>query len=274
MANYTGYLQLSTEKKRGKTIAQDMYFYGAFKLMSPFYLNNDEQACFYIMNPGGGYVDGDTYRMDIHLDKEAQLLLTTQSASKIYKTPKNPVVQEINITLKEGSLLEYLPDPIIGYKNSRYKQKTIVHMEKGTSLIATDIITSGWDPKGNLFSYQMLDLNTKVYLDDNLILLDHIRLTPDIQTLSSIGHFEEYSHLGTMIVVSEYTDESLISMLYDLLETQNLKCRFGLSMLSKPGFMLRILASSTQEVTRAFDVCHKLIRMKWFKRSPVFLGKY
>lgn len=77
-----------------------------------------------------------------------------------------------------------------------------------------------------------------------------------------------------MIVVSEYTDESLISMLYDVMETQNLKCRYGLSMLSKPGFMLRVLASSTQEVMRAFDICHKLIRMKWYKRSPVFLGKY
>ena len=46
--------------------------------MSPFYLQNDAQACYYIMNPGGGYVDGDTYGMDIQLSKQAELLLTTQ----------------------------------------------------------------------------------------------------------------------------------------------------------------------------------------------------
>lgn len=274
MEHFTGYLQLLAESKRGRTIAQDMYFYGAFKLMNPFYMHNDGQACFYIMNPGGGYIDGDTYRMDIHLAKGAQLLLTTQSASKIYKTPKQPVVQQINITLREGSLLEYLPDPIIGYKNSRFRQKTVVHMEKDTCLITAEIITSGWDPQGKMFSYNMLDLKTEVYLEENLILLDHIRLTPDSQNLDSIGLLEGYSHFGTMLVIGEKTEESLISMLYNLTEAQDLKCKFGLSMLSKPGFVLRVLASSTQEVMKVFDICHDLIRRKWFGRAPVFLGKY
>lgn len=274
MDHFTGYLQLSAESKRGKTIAQDMYFYGAFKLMNPFYMNNDGQAYFYIMNPGGGYVDGDTYRIDVHLAKGAQLLLTTQSASKIYKTPKQPVNQQMYITLKEGSLLEYLPDPIIGYKNSRYRQKTVVHMEKDTCLIITDIITSGWDPEGNMFSYDMLDLNTEVYLENNLILLDHIRLTPDSQHLDSIGLLEGYSHFGTMLIIGEKSEESLISTLYDLMEAKDIKCKFGLSMLTKPGFVLRILAFSTQEVMKAFDICHEFIRRKWFGRAPVFLGKY
>lgn len=274
MDNLTGYLQLEVEKKREKTIAEDMYFYGAFKLMSPFYLQNDAQACFYIMNPGGGYVDGDRYRMDIDLSKEAELLLTTQSATKIYRTPKEPVLQEINITLKEGSLLEYIPDPIIGYKNSRYKQRTKVNMEKGTCFIATDIITSGWDPEGTLFSFDLLDLKTEVYLDERLAVLDHVRIEPSSQDVKDIGFFEGHSHLGTMLVIGEKADSEFLLKLNEMLETHDLKCRYGLSMLSVQGFTLRVLGSSTQEIERVFNFCHEVIRKEWFNKSPVFLRKY
>lgn len=274
MKQWTGYLQLDVEKKREKTIAEDIYFYGALRLMSPFYLQNDAQACYYIMNPGGGYVDGDTYRMDFKLTKQAELLLTTQSATKVYRTPNRPVVQEVNITLKEGSVLEFLPDPIIGYKNSRYKQNTVVHMEKGTSLITTEIVTSGWDPEGSLFSYDMLDLKTEVYLDGSMVLLDHTRLTPGSQNIGSIGLLEGYTHFGTMLVIGEKATDNFLSGLYDLMETHDLKCKFGLSMLSVPGFTLRILALSTQEVEKAFNICHELIRREWFGKAPVFLRKY
>lgn len=258
MEQWTGYLQLAVEKKREKTIAEDLYFYGAFKLMSPFYLQNDAQACYYIMNPGGGYVDGDQYKIDLQLSKQAELLLTTQSATKIYKTPNRPVIQEVNITLTEGSLLEYLPDPIIGYRNSRYKQKTVVHMEQGTCYIATDIITSGWDPEGRLFSYDLLELKTEVYLGENMVVLDHIRLTPGSQSIRDIGLLEGYSHFGTMLVIGEKADADFLSKLCDMLESQELESKYGLSMLSISGFTLRVLARTTQEVEKVFNLCRNL----------------
>lgn len=274
MKQWTGYLRLSVEKKKEKTIAEDVYFYGALKVMSPFYAKNDGQARYYIMNPGGGYVDGDQYKMEVNLSKQAELLLTTQSATKVYKTPNRPVTQEIDITLKEGSFLEYLPDPIIGYKNSRYKQNTVVHMEKGTGLISTDIVTSGWDPEGNTFSYDMLDLKTEVYLENELVVLDHIRLKPGSQSISNIGILEGYTHFGSMLVIDEKADADFLLKLHDLMETHDLKCKLGLSMLSVSGFTLRILAFSTQEVEKVFNICHKMIRKEWFDKSPVFLGKY
>lgn len=274
MERWTGYLQLEAEKKRGKTVAEDLYFYGAFKLMSPFYLENDAQACYYIMNPGGGYVDGDRYKIEIQLSKQAELLLTTQSATKIYKTPNRPVIQEVNITLTEGSILEYLPDPIIGYRNSRYKQKTVVHMEQGTCYIATDIITSGWDSEGTLFSYDLLDLNTEVYLGERLVVADHIRLTPRSQSVCEIGLLEGYTHFGTMLVIGDRADADFLSRLGDSLESKELTSKYGLSLLSVSGFTLRVLAHTTQDVEKVFNLCHTLIRREWFGKPPVFLRKY
>src|SRR5690625_7000985 len=80
---WTGLLELDIEDRLGKSVAKDVYFQGAFKLQRPIYHNNSGQPCYYILNPGGGYLDGDTYRMRISLQEQAKLTLTTQSATKV-----------------------------------------------------------------------------------------------------------------------------------------------------------------------------------------------
>src|SRR6476660_7612903 len=103
MKNWTGVLHLNVEERKGKTVAKNVYFQGALKVMRPVYHDNSGQACYYLLNPGGGYLDGDRYQMQITLEKQARLTLTTQSATKIYKTPNVPAYQESEFTLKEGS---------------------------------------------------------------------------------------------------------------------------------------------------------------------------
>src|SRR5699024_1343090 len=111
MSNWTGVLELDMENRGGRMVAKNVYFQGAFKVMRPVYHNNATYPCYYLLNPGGGYLDGDTYRMKVSLEEGANLTLTTQSATKVYKTPVKEVYQETNIHLKKDSYLEYLPDP-------------------------------------------------------------------------------------------------------------------------------------------------------------------
>src|SRR6476620_9951014 len=120
MAGWTGELRLLAEERKGKTVAKNVYFQGALKVMRPVYHDHTGQACYYLLNPGGGYLDGDRYKMQISLEKQAKLTLTTQSATKVYRTPNHHVYQETEIDLKEGSFLEYLPDPLIAYRDASY----------------------------------------------------------------------------------------------------------------------------------------------------------
>src|SRR3982750_3988949 len=133
MAGWTGELRLDVEDRKGKTVAKNVYFQGALKVMRPIYHDEKGQVCYYILNPGGGYLEGDRYPMCISLEKKARLTLTTQSATKIYKTSQTYAYQETEIFLKAGSYLEYIPDPLIAYRHARYKQKNVIHMEKGAT---------------------------------------------------------------------------------------------------------------------------------------------
>jgi len=274
MENLTGYLRLAVVQKRNRTVPYDSYYRGAFKFTQPVYLDNSGQPCFYLMNPGGGYVDGDQYRAEFSLEQDAHLLLTTQSSTKIYKTPKKPVLQETEISLKKGSFLEYIPDPIIAYQHARFRQHTVVKMERGASIVYAEIITPGWSPDGQMFRYDWIQLKTQIFMDEELIVFDHFKLCPGEKRMMGLGMLEGYTHYGSMIVIGEQTTPDLIEQLADVLESSNLPVKIGLSMLAEPGFTLRVLGSSTQAIEKIFESCQCMIRERWFGRKPISLRKY
>ncbi|GGH21351.1 urease accessory protein UreD [Paenibacillus segetis] len=274
MKDWTGILQLEAEDRNGKTVANKVYFQGALKVMRPIYHDDSGQACYYILNPGGGYLDGDRYQMKISLKEQARLTLTTLSATKIYKTPNQPAYQETEITLKKGSYLEYITDPLIGYQDARYKQKTVIRMEKGATFLYSDMITSGWSPEGTPFSFNLLQLFTEIYLDDELVAYDHIKLNPVIHHMAAIGFMEEYSHLGSMIVVGEQVNHDLLDQLYHAMDEDPQQYRLGLSLLPVAGMMIRILANSTQTIEKIHNTYHEIITRQFFNTTPSFLRKY
>lgn len=274
MKDWTGILRLEAEERHGKTVAKNVYFQGAFKVMRPIYHDNSGQPCYYILNPGGGYLDGDRYQMKVSLMEQARMTLTTQSATKIYKTPNTPAYQETELILKKGSYLEYITDPLIGYQDAKYIQKTVVRMEKGSTFLYSDIITSGWSPEGAQFSYDLLQLMTEIYIDDELAVYDHIKLNPSSQNIASLGYMEGFTHLGSMMLIGEQADSELLDRLYQAIHENTNEYNIGLSLLPVSGILIRILANSTQTIERIQTACHRIISQELFNSSPSFLRKY
>ncbi|MEH7546391.1 urease accessory protein UreD [Neobacillus vireti] len=269
---WTGYLSLIASKKGNRTILKDSYSEGAFKITRPVYLTTSGEAYFYIMNPGGGYVDGDTYKINIGVEEAASAVVTTQSSTKIYKTRNRPAFQETNIYLKNGSVLEYLPDPVIAYQNARFKQTMVVKMEVDASFLCSDIFTPGWAPDGTLFQYDFLQSKMEIYMGDRLVLFDHVKLQPD-KDIDGIGMMEGYTHFGSLIVIDHRINSAAVEELQERFD-EYLDARIGISMLGVPGFAVRVLANSTQGIEKVQSICHETIRRNILKTDPVFLRKY
>ncbi|ULT59509.1 urease accessory protein UreD [Neobacillus drentensis] len=274
MGEWTGVLHLDAENRKGKTVAKNVYFQGALKVMRPIYHDDSGRACYYLLNPGGGYLDGDRYQMKFTLAENAKLTLTTQGATKVYKTPKSFAYQEAEIILKAGSYLEYFPDPLIAYQHAHYKQKNVIRMDRTATLICSDIITPGWSPKGERFSYKTVQLLNEIYMDDELVVYDHLKLNPASQNLGGLGFLEGFTHLGSMMVVDSQVDNSLLDRLYAILEKNTLDSKVGLSLLPVPGFTIRVLSNSTQVIEKIFSEINLMISQEWYQSQPFFLRKY
>ena len=88
-------------------------------------------------------------------------------------------------------------------------------------------------------------------MDDELVVYDHIKLSPAIQNMNGLGFMEGFSHLGSMIVIEKMNPE-LLDRLYQTIQTNSKEYKIGLSLLPIPGFTVRVLANSTQKIERIF----------------------
>jgi urease accessory protein len=147
-------------------------------------------------------------------------------------------------------------------------------MKKGATLLYSDILTPGWSPEGNLFSYDMLRLINEIYLEGELAAFDHLKLSPKNEDMSGLGFMEGYTHLGSFIVIGEKTSDDLIDLLHETINEQSGDFSFGISKLAVPGFTVRVIANMTQVIQRIFRNCHLIISEEWFQRKPSFLRKY
>ncbi|HEH8083622.1 TPA: urease accessory protein UreD, partial [Staphylococcus aureus] len=104
---WTGQLDLTVFFDGNRSVSRDIFFEKALKVIRPVYLNQSTIPTFYIVNVGGGYLDGDRYRMNVNVEDNAKVTLTSQGATKIYKTPSNHVEQYQTFNLKDNAYLEY-----------------------------------------------------------------------------------------------------------------------------------------------------------------------
>lgn len=270
--SYTGVLELSAIRKHPRTIISTCYYEGALKITRPVYLEEDVPSL-YLIHIGGGYVDGDTYLTKLSVGEGAELAVTTQSSTKVYKTPKAPVVQRTELHLEKGSVFEYLPDPLIAYEGARFIQETNVRMEEEACLFYSDIITPGWAEDGSLFRYEWIRSKLKVYKKDKLILLDHLLLEPD-DTMGGIMQMEGYTHVGTFLILHDQADKSFLEGLYEAIESFQSDVHFGVSALPENGVIVRALASNTGMLEKMIAKAHTFARRELLQKDYVIWRKY
>ena len=66
---------------------------GALRILKPLHLDGTGQVCYPVINPGGAYFGADRYELALEVGQDASLLSTTQSATKVYRTPQGPARQ-------------------------------------------------------------------------------------------------------------------------------------------------------------------------------------
>lgn len=268
----TGFLKLEAKRKEAKTILSQCYYEGALKVTRPVYLEEDTPTIYFI-HVGGGYVDGDCYETEITLEEGAEVSITSQSYTKVYRTPNLPVSQKTMIILKENSILEYMPDPLIAYEGARYIQETVVYINDQSCLFFSDIITPGWSAGGTPFQYNSVRSRLKVYWGEKLVLFDHLLLEPDSET-KWLLQMDQHTHMGTFIIIHEKAGKGFLDSLYDCLEEFSEKVRFGLSTLPEYGVILRIFAQNTGAIEKIIALSHKFARQELLGKNDLVWRKY
>ncbi len=274
-SKYAGEFDIVLEQKNGKTVISEKRFNGLIKISPTIHLDSEKISTYFIVGLGGGYVEGERYKYSITQREDSRAIITTQSSTKVYKCENNDrTEQETIINLEKNSILEYITDSVILYKNAIYKQVNNIYMDDSATLIYSDGITSGWSKEGDAFQYSNVQLKTNVYLNNKLVLLDNLLVDPKRNDVTKLGFFEGYKNFGTLLVINKNINAETIEDLRNEIENLNLPIYFGISELEVNGFVLRVLGNLTQNIESAIKLCHNYVRKKFLNSRDLFIRKY
>ncbi|MBT3351857.1 MAG: hypothetical protein HOC91_04825 [Nitrospinaceae bacterium] len=270
-----GYVCADFELSRGRTILKDSFSRMPLKIIRPLYPEGEDPAHLTLINPTGGSVGGDHLEAAFSLGEGAQVLCTTQGATRIYRTASEPVVSRTSIRMEKDSVLEYIPDPIIPFSEARYRQEVVLDLAKGARVLYGEILYPGRVAMGEFFDYSEVALSFTARLDGAPLLTDAMEIFPQRLVPESLGLFEPYPYLGSFYVLGgggaalERAAEEVESLLSGAEGIAG-----GVSSLEGPGLIVRWLAESPIGLRRVFDEVWNIARLSTLGRKAVRLRKF
>lgn len=255
-------LKLELEPQRQKTVLKEQYSKVPLYTQRVLYLEESlpSMAYLYIISPSGGVLQGDRYRIDITLSKNALFHLTTQGATRIYRMDKNYATQVVNITVGEGCYFEFIPDQIIPYRNSRFYQKVMLNVHDNATMVYSELLVPGRVASGESFDYDICYLKTIAKNQDGeLRFIDIAILEPKKRLLKNSGVLENFDVVGTVYILAPANHiKELNSLINSMIESYP-KVYGGATILpNSSGVMVRLLGPFASDVR---DVIIEVVRI-------------
>lgn len=161
-----GYLRLGFELDRhGKSILRDLDRRAPLIVQQELYFDEEmpEMPCVYILSSGGANIDGDRYQQEISLKEGAFAWVSTGAATKLAEMKDNYSGMIQNITLAKDTYLEFMPEPVIPCRNTRFICDTRLNVDPTATLFYSEIYMPGrkYYEKPELFVYDILSVTCR-----------------------------------------------------------------------------------------------------------------
>lgn len=203
-----GYLNLGFEiDPRGKCILRDLDRRAPLIVQQELYFDEEMPGmpCVYILSSGGPNVDGDRYEQNITVRKDAFAFISTGAATKLAEMHYNYSGLVQNITLEEGAYLEFLPEPVIPCRHTRFISDTRMRVAPSATVFYSEIFMGGrkYYKEGELFEYDLLSVCTHGERPDGEPLFrEKFIICPDRQSPRSLGVMSHYDVFANVIVMT------------------------------------------------------------------------
>lgn len=204
----SGYLYLGFElDKRGKSILRDLDRRVPLIVQQELYFDEEmpEMPCVYILSSGGPNIDGDRYEQNFTVRKDAYAFISTGAATKLAEMKYNYSGLVQNIVLEENAYLEFLPEPVIPCRHTRFISDTRLQVHPSATVFYSEIFMGGrkYYNEGELFQYDILSVCTHGERPDGQKLFrEKFIIQPEKYTPRTIGAMDTYDVFANVIVMT------------------------------------------------------------------------
>ena len=270
-----GYLRLGFElDKDGKSILRDLERRVPLIVQQELYFDEEmpEMPCVYILSSGGPNVDGDRYRQDITVKKNAYAWISTGAATKLAEMKYNYSGMIQNIVLEDNAYLEFMPEPVIPCKHTRFICDTRLSVAETATVFYSEIYMAGrkYYKEGELFQFDILSVCSHGERPDGTQLFrEKFVIDPNVENPRNLGVMGQFDVFANVIVM---TPPEIASQIYDSTEVfldMDKKLAAGITRLPNgAGLLYKVLGMEPAPVKKMVRSFCSLVRQK-VKGKPV-----
>lgn len=217
----------------------------------------DGTAVAHLHNLSGGVLGGDSLRLEATIEPGARAQITSTGATRVYRHRAGlpDATQVTKLRVQAGAILEYLPDPLIPYARSRYRQETTIDLENDAGLFYWEMVAPGRMAHGELFALESLTLNLDIHADGRLIALERFQLEPAERSPGALARLGGYRYMATLyacrvgapVAIWQALEERLDQLARSLSLTG--ETLWGASALAAHGVVVRGLGMNSRQLS-------------------------
>lgn len=243
-----GYLRLGFElDKTGKSILRDLDRRVPLIVQQELYFDEEmpEMPCVYILSSGGPNVDGDRYRQDITVKKDAFAWISTGAATKLAEMKYNYSGMIQNIVLEDNAYLEFMPEPVIPCRNTRFICDTRLSVAETATVFYSEIYMAGrkYYKEGELFKFDILSVCSHGERPDGKQLFrEKFVIDPRVENPRNLGVMDTYDVFANVIVMTPPDKAEIIYNATDVFIDRKKKLAAGITRLPNgAGLIYKVL---------------------------------
>jgi urease accessory protein len=203
----SGFLKLGFERRAGTTILAELdrrVPYLAQRALHPDEALPD-LAHVFLITSSGCLLQGDRLSLEVALGLGARAHVTSQSATKIHSMDVNLALQRQSFTLDDGAYLEFLPEPLIPHRRSRFASDTRITVAPSATLLYAEIVQSGrkHHHPDECFGATLLALATEARRPDGrLLFAENLVFEPGLHPPRQTGVMDSFDVFGNAILLT------------------------------------------------------------------------
>ncbi|MGB0203734.1 MAG: urease accessory protein UreD [Neptuniibacter sp.] len=258
-----------TQTPRG-TVLKECRHLGPLYVQKPFYPEGRELAHIYLLHPPGGMVSGDDLQISVTTNPEAQCLVTTPGAGRVYRARPDRTLQKqkISLCLEANSTLEWLPLETIIFPDACTDLSTDIHLAENSSVIAWEVTCFGLTASEEPFKTGDVSQCLQVFREGRLKLRERLQLNPEKDRfMQARAGLNNCSVNGLMLAgpfdQPEETEELMTQLRGSCEEIDALAA----VTLNDEFIQVRYLGDCSEQARNLFTQCWKLIRPQLLNRE-------
>ncbi|WP_417661711.1 urease accessory protein UreD [Pseudomonas sp.] len=236
---------------------------GPLRVQKHLYAEGPQVCQHIIVHPPGGIAGGDRLDIDVNLGENAWAQLTSPGAAKWYRAA-GPAYQQLNIRVKAGATLEWLPQETIVYSAAQAELVSNIELIGDGQLLYWDIVALGRPASGERFDLGHFQAELNIRRDGELLWHERQRVIGGDGLLDSPIGLDGYPVFATLLLSADIAPE-LLEQCRELAANNKLQLRGDLSQL--PGMLVARCLAREALHARAW-----LIQL-WQLLRPAVLGR-